>query len=121
MTDARDPDVARGATRLTDVLAAAEAQGFDHEFETVGGWRDADTAADDGAALRCPACDTTSAAGRFTREWSRRLEGASDPADMLHVSAIVCPACGAGGVFISPFGPSASAEQAAVLRALPKH
>jgi hypothetical protein len=39
---------------------------------------------------------------------------------MLHVSAIVCPACGARGVFISPFGPAAAASQAAVLRDLPE-
>ena len=48
-------------------------------------------------------------------------DGATRLADVLHVSAIVCPECGAGGVFISPFGPSASAEQASVLRAFPEH
>jgi hypothetical protein len=108
-------EVAQGATELADVLAAAEAQGFSQEFEAA----DSDVSGGEGA-LHCPVCDATSEAARFTRAWSRRLEGASDPADMLHVSAIVCPACGARGVFISPFGPAAAASQAAVLRDLPE-
>jgi hypothetical protein len=103
-------EAAQGATQLTDVLAEADAQGFTREFDVAG----------DAGALRCPQCSTLSEAGEFDRSWSRRLEGASDPADMLHVSAITCPACGARGVFISPFGPAASASQAAVLRALPE-
>ena len=103
-------DVPSGATQLTDVIDEANEQGFTEEFD-VGG---------DSGALRCPSCGTLSEAGSFTRAWSRRLEGVSDPADMLHVSAITCPACGAKGVFITPYGPSASAPQADVLRALPE-
>ncbi len=104
------PIVANGATELADVLAGADEQGFSGEFDV----------ADDRGALRCPQCGATSDPATVSRAWSRRLEGASDPADMLHVSAVTCPQCGEGGVFISPYGPSASAGQAAALRALPE-
>jgi predicted RNA-binding Zn-ribbon protein involved in translation (DUF1610 family) len=112
MTDQQPSDVPTGATQLADVLAEAEAEGCATEFEVAA---DADAA----DALRCPACGEVSAASRFAREWSKRLEGASDPADMLHVSTLTCPNCGVGGVFVSPFGPSATQRQAAVLAALP--
>ena len=92
MTDATHPEteptdeiateVARGATQLTEVIAEANEQGFTEEFDVAG----------DSGALACPRYGTLSEAGSDTRAWSRSLEGASDPADMLHVSAITCPA-----------------------------
>jgi ribosomal protein S27AE len=103
---------ATGATPLADVLAMAAQEGFELEFGVADG-----DAPDD--RLRCPNCETDSAAADFDREWSHRLEGASDPADMLHVSALRCPRCGSPGVFVSAFGPAASAREAAVLTGFP--
>jgi hypothetical protein len=49
----------------------------------------------------------------------RRLEGASDPADMLAVAAIACPACGTRGTLVLTYGPEATAGDDAVLSHLP--
>ena len=106
------PAAATGASQLADVLAAAELDGFVTEFD-VG----SDEARND--VLRCPECRTEQPAASFERTWSARLEGASDPADMLQVSALTCPHCAARGVFVSPFGPAASPRQASVLTSLP--
>ena len=48
----------------------------------------------------------------------RRLEGASDPDDMLAVVALACPACGTQGTVVLGFGPNATAEDSDVLKAL---
>jgi len=108
-----DPSIPTGASQLIDVLQLAEANGFAAEFEVA-----ADASGHEG--LWCPRCEVESSASSFERAWSLRLEGASDPADMLHVSALTCPNCGTGGVFVTPFGPAASERQASVLRALPE-
>ena len=108
-----DPRIPSGALQLIDVLQLAEANGFAAEFEVA-----ADASGRD--CLWCPHCEVESSASSYERAWSLRLEGASDPADMLHVSALTCPNCGTGGVFIAPFGPAASQRQASVLRALPE-
>jgi len=107
-----DPSVPTGASQLIDVLRLAEANEFTAQFEVA-----ADASGQDD--LWCPHCQAEISASSFERAWSLRLEGASDPADMLHVSALSCPNCGTGGVFVTPFGPAASERQAAVLRALP--
>ena len=107
------PGVPKGASQLIDVLQLAEADGFVAEFEVAG-----DASGHDD--LWCPHCEVESSASLFERAWSLRLEGASDPADMLHVSALRCPNCATGGVFITSFGPTASQRQASVLRALPE-
>lgn len=110
-----DDDVPTGASELGAIIAAAEEQGFASEFEVPD--EDDDVAAPD--AVRCLSCDESAPAAEFVRAWSSRLEGASNPADMVHVSALTCPRCGAGGVFITPFGSTASIRQTAVLHALP--
>lgn len=100
---------ARGADQLGDVLRDAEDAGFTAQItvedEPLG-------------TVRCSHCDRTSAVGDVERVWSHRLEGASDPDDMLHVSALRCPHCGSGGVLVCHFGPEASAAEAEVLRQL---
>ncbi len=104
-----DDEYASGATTLAEVLELAERDGFDGEFQPVG----------DEGRLQCSHCGEIVAAERVERVWSQRLEGASDPADMLHVSALRCPACGGGGVFVAHFGPAADPGESAVLAALP--
>jgi hypothetical protein len=107
------PTVARGATELDELVAAAADEGFGGEVAVPD--EPATVPID---TLVCGTCATSAPAGAFERAWSRRLEGASDPADMMHVSALTCPHCGSGGLYIRPFGAAASERQAAVLPAL---
>jgi hypothetical protein len=51
----------------------------------------------------------------------RRLEGASDPADMVAIVAVTCPRCGNQGTAVLAFGPAASAEDSDVLAVLRDH
>ena len=44
----------------------------------------------------------------------RRLEGASDPDDMISVVAVTCPRCGTGGTLVLKYGPTAPENEAAV-------
>ena len=92
-------------TTLSHVLAHYEHAGFTGEFEI------------DGEGLRCATCTTTSPAGEFAMHSLRRLEGASDPDDMLAVVAITCPACATPGVVVLKFGPEASRAEAELLGA----
>lgn len=94
-------------TSLAEVLSDLAARGFAGSFEV-----DADS-----GACRCAACDTSTAPGDVEVADSRRLEGASDPAEMSSVLAVRCPACGHRGVAVVRFGPEASVGEAALLRA----
>jgi len=105
---------ARGAVTLHDLLEAARSDGFDADINV-----DSTPAGDaDHPLLHCSRCDGRRNAAEFERRWSRRLEGSSDPADLLHVSGLVCPNCHGCGVLVLPFGPAADADQADALRAL---
>ena len=46
---------------------------------------------------------------------TRRLEGASDPADMLMVLAVTCPSCRARGTLVARYGPEAGVHDDALL------
>jgi hypothetical protein len=48
----------------------------------------------------------------------RRLEGASDPADMLAVFALTCPRCGTAGTLTLNYGPETTPGEVTVLQAL---
>ena len=73
-----------------------------------------------GGQILCGACRAPSAASAFEVALQRRLEGASDPADMQLVIGATCPACGARGVLSLHYGPTAGADDADVLVALPR-
>ena len=73
-----------------------------------------------GGLILCGACRTTSPAGAFEIGMERRLEGASDPADMQLVVGATCPSCGARGVLSLHYGPMAGEDDADVLAALPR-
>lgn len=75
---------------------------------------------DSDGGLRCTGCGTTSPAAAFTVHSERRLEGTSDPDDMLLVVAATCPACGRGGSVALAYGPEASAADSDVVAALPE-
>ncbi|MEX2293922.1 MAG: hypothetical protein WD691_09065 [Acidimicrobiales bacterium] len=92
---------------LLEVLADLAAAGFDGEF-----WVDVD------GALRCRSCGLVQGSGVEEIQGLRRIEGASDPADMAAVVAVTCPACRRRGAAVVRFGPEASAGDAAFLLAV---
>ena len=94
-------------TTLTAVLDEVEADGFTSSFVVRPD-----------ARLMCSACRETVPAARIEPSQTRRLEGASDPADELWVIAAACPNCGAHGSVVLGFGPEASEDDALVVAAL---
>jgi hypothetical protein len=94
-------------TTLTEVLDGYAEAGFDSTF-----------AAQEGGLVRCDACSSVIDASRITMHSLRRLEGASDPDDMIAVVALDCPACGRSGTMVLGFGPAASDEDSDVLRTI---
>ncbi|MGH9135495.1 MAG: hypothetical protein ACRD0G_00425 [Acidimicrobiales bacterium] len=94
-------------TTLTAVLGDYATAGFAAEFEVTSE-----------SAVTCVTCGQASAPSEFTMHATRRLEGASDPDDMLSVTAVSCPRCGARGTLVLGFGPNASETEAMVGKAL---
>lgn len=94
-------------TTILDVLEDFEAQGFTGQFVPRAG-----------AQVECVACGKRSPADHTLLRHLRRLEGASDPADMLAVVALECPHCDALGTAVLGYGPEASALDAEVLAGL---
>lgn len=97
-----------GAVTLISVLEQFEDQGFLSQF----GERDGD--------VLCFTCRNETPPQLVTVWELRRLEGASDPADMLAVVALRCPRCGVRGTLTLNFGPEATPGESKVLLALPK-
>lgn len=102
-------------TTLTAVVDAYRAAGFAGDFavEEVG--------RPDGtfqAVVRCARCASSLDPQRITMHSIRRLEGASDPADMVAVIAATCPVCANDGTMVVAFGPMASAADSEVLSAM---
>ncbi len=94
-------------TTVTEVLAAYAEGGFDSSFEIT-----------DDSQLRCLTCQAVVAPDTVAMSSLRRMEGESDPDDMLAIVAITCPACGARGTSLLAFGPNATAQDHDVLRGL---
>jgi hypothetical protein len=90
-------------TTLTAVLAEYEAAGYDGQFEVISE-----------AAIACVTCGEESDPADFAMTGLRRLEGASDPDDMLSVVAVSCPRCKTLGALVLGYGPNASADEATV-------
>jgi hypothetical protein len=92
---------------LLHVLRELEALGFTGQFmPRVGG------------QVECLTCHRLSPADDTVFRHLRRLEGASDPADMLAVVGLACPHCDALGTAVLGYGPEASALDAEVLELL---
>lgn len=72
----------------------------------------------EGGDIRCLTCRTEFPASGADADEMRRLEGASDPADMMIVVPMACPNCGTRGVLVANFGPEASGADADVVGAL---
>ncbi len=86
------------------MLASYERAGFAGDFSV-----------DDEAMVLCHTCQGHVAPSDLQVVSLRRLEGASDPADMLAVVALSCPICGVDGMLLLNYGPEASAEHAQVI------
>jgi hypothetical protein len=100
-------------TTLVGVLNSLEEQGFTAQLIAA-----------DQSAIQCGACGETSPAADFAVDATRRLEGASDPDDMMTVIGATCPRCGTGGTLVLGYGPNATEEDAAIsaeLGASPTH
>jgi hypothetical protein len=94
-------------TTLVGVLQDLEEQGFGSQLIPRPD-----------ATIRCGACGETLSATEFDVEAVRRLEGASDPDDMMIVIGARCPRCGAAGTLVLGYGPNASEDDAAISAAL---
>ena len=107
MTHSHSPSAPDDNTTLTEVLDLYSTGGFAGSFGVT----------DDGL-VECHSCGTISSASFVKMHSLRRLEGASDPDDMLAVAAISCPVCNTRGTLTMMFGPMASAGDATVLAGL---
>lgn len=106
-TPAADEFAPSDNTSLVDVLAGYAEAGFGASF-----------GAQEGGIVRCDTCGAELDPSRLVMRSLRRLEGASDPDDMLAVVALECGVCAAAGTMVLGFGPMASAADSDVLRAL---
>jgi hypothetical protein len=94
-------------TTLLEVLESFKREGYDGDMIIT-----------DDAMLRCTRCRQESSPSEVHTGKLRRLEGASDPADMAAVVAVECPHCGNHAAVVVRYGPEASAVDAEVLRSL---
>ena len=97
---------ASDGTTLVEVISRFEAEGYTGQLAAVEG------------GLRCFDCGGVAPGSVYDLGLLRRTEGASDPADMVAVAGLTCPACGAKGTVALKYGPDASPEEADVLGAL---
>lgn len=93
---------------VSGILRHLGEQGFETSFVPGG----------EPGVLRCTSCDTETAIGHFEVHDERRMEGASDPDDMVMVVAAQCPSCGARGTIVLGFGPNASETDADLIVAM---
>lgn len=69
--------------------------------------------------LRCENCGHIHGAENARIDSMARFEGPSNPDDQAIVFGLRCDACGLRGVLVTAYGPTATAEEAAVVTALP--
>ena len=92
---------------MTAILEGYAQGGFDSSFSVT-----------DDSEMECHTCNAVSRASTVSMSSLRRMEGASDPDDMVAVVALTCPACGARGTAVLGFGPMATLQDSEVLKAL---
>ncbi len=96
-----------GAPNLAEIIGLLEADGYTGQM-----------AARSGGRLLCFTCRTESDASGVEVEALRRMEGASDPDDMLAVVGLACPQCRTRATVVLGYGPEAGEDDAEVLLAL---
>ncbi len=105
--------VARGSETLLDVLGTLTCDGFTGQF--MASAPEGETQA---GRVECLSCHTLFAADVAEVSELHRLEGASDPDDMLAVVALTCPHCATRGALTLNYGPTATIEDSAALLSL---
>ena len=95
------------SSTLGDLLAAFEVEGYRGQM-----------AARPGGFVLCTGCHQESQAEELEVDGLERVEGASDPDDMLAVVAVVCPICQTHGTLVVGYGPEAGPDDADVLARL---
>jgi DNA-directed RNA polymerase subunit N (RpoN/RPB10) len=106
-TDGVEPVPIPDDTPLDEIVDDCSRQGADGQFQ-----------AELGGSIRCLTCGRTSPARQHSANDVTRLEGPTDPSDMLIVIPVECPHCGAKGPMVLSYGPEATAEGADVLIAM---
>jgi hypothetical protein len=89
-----------GDPNVVEEMEALRTRGYVADFSVT--W---------GGQLRCGTCDPT-------LQPTARFEGASNPDDQAIVFGLRCDGCGVRGVLVAAYGPTATAEEAAVVTAL---
>jgi hypothetical protein len=92
---------------LLGILATFRDDGFTDDFATRGG-----------GMVECGRCHVPHRADALELHRLERLEGDSDPSEMLAVCAVVCPSCGIRGTLVLTFGPESTREDDEVLELL---
>lgn len=92
---------------LGEILESLELEGYRGQM-----------AARPAGQVLCVSCHMESDAAEMEVDALRRMEGVSDPADMMAIAALVCPVCGTHGTLVLSYGPEASADDAEVLALL---
>ena len=92
---------------VADALARFEGGGYTSQFGAV-----------DGDLVRCYACHVDHKPEEIELNEILRVEGASDPDDMVAVAAMTCPACGCRGTASLKYGAESTPEESEVLRRL---
>lgn len=90
-----------------DALREYESQGYGGQF-----------AAEADGVLKCFTCNQGSRAEDVQRTSLRRVEGVSEPDEMVSINALICPNCGAKGTAVFKYGPGATPEEGEVMRRL---
>ncbi len=108
LTDAPSSYKQGEARTLDRVLGSLAERGFEGQLASV-----------EGGLVRCLTCRKVSPAADIEVDTIERLEGASDPDDMLAVVAVHCPQCHTGGTLVLGYGPDSSSDDSDVLAALP--
>jgi hypothetical protein len=94
-------------TTLVAVLQVCADAGFSSDFFVT-----------EEARIRCGSCHQDGDPRSFELLDLRRVEGASDPADMAAVLCLECPRCEARGTAVVRYGPEALAHEEEVLSEL---
>jgi hypothetical protein len=105
--DRPTPGAPSDSATLTEMLNTLAADGFVHQFTPVAG-----------AGVECSQCETTVDAAALDVLSIRRLEGASDPDDMMSLVAARCPNCDGRGTLVLGYGVNATADDADISRVL---
>jgi hypothetical protein len=91
---------------VTEAISRLRGEGYVEDFSA------------DGGVLVCGSCRCSMEPGSVTVEVVYRFEGESDPDDEAAVFGLSCAECNAKGIYVVAYGPSMSADDAAVVARL---